>query len=566
MKQRYLDLMEQAVDAYTDEHIASYTREVRENGLREHGYPRLTANIGILLAHGRHPERRDIFADMMELCCREILVARARTDAAGNDFSVKEIVFCIEEVEKAGLFDRTVTDGWRNILAQIDPYAVYTCIAAHPPERISNWAAFGAASEQTRLAAGIGNERDFIENQVLSQILSFDENGMYRDPNEPMVYDFVTRLQLAVCLTEGYDGAGKDELEEAFDRSALPTLLMQSVSGEIPFGGRSNQFLHNETFYAALCEWYAVRYAQRGNTELAGQFRSAARLAADSLSRWLTAEEVHHIKNRYPPDSRMGCEGYGYFDKYMVTMGSWAYLAYRWANLLPADDSIPEVPCPAQTGGYVWETGEHFHKMFASCGGYFLEFEKNADPHYDACGLGRIHRRGVPGELCLTVPFAVHPNYTIGENNPRALSLCSSLERNGVRQYGADVPYRTSFTEASPEKVTVTLENELGLTETYEITENGISIRVHGGAGTAYELPVFAFDGAEFTEIAVSENRRELTVTHRGFRCRYTTDGMFEDVGETVRNRNGEYRHYRVSGTGDTVCVSVMLERLNFCK
>ena len=42
--------MEQAVDAYTDEHIASYTREVRENGLREHGYPRLTANIGILLA------------------------------------------------------------------------------------------------------------------------------------------------------------------------------------------------------------------------------------------------------------------------------------------------------------------------------------------------------------------------------------------------------------------------------------------------------------------------------------------------------------------------------------
>ncbi|MBQ7312633.1 MAG: hypothetical protein IJW81_03525, partial [Clostridia bacterium] len=115
MKQRYIDLVEQAVNAYTDEHIAAYTREVRENGLREHGYPRLTANIGFLLALGRarHPEWREMFADMMELCCREILVARARTDAAGNDFSVKEIVFCLEEVEKAGLFDRTVTDGWR---------------------------------------------------------------------------------------------------------------------------------------------------------------------------------------------------------------------------------------------------------------------------------------------------------------------------------------------------------------------------------------------------------------------------------------------------------------------
>ncbi len=559
MKQRYIDLIEQAVNAYTDEHIAAYTREVQENGLREHGYPRLTANIGILLAVGRarHPEWREMFADMMELCCREILVARARTDAAGNDFSVKEIVFCIEEVEKAGLFERSVTDGWREILAQIDPYAVYTCIAARPPERISNWAAFGAASEQTRSAAGIGNERDFIENQVLSQILSFDENGMYRDPNEPMVYDFVTRLQLAVCLAEGYDGQGKDELEDAFDRSAVPTLLMQSVSGEIPFGGRSNQFLHNETFYAALCEFYAVRYAKRGNMELAGQFKAAARLAAESIGRWLTADEVHHIKNRWPLDSRMGCEGYGYFDKYMVTMGSWAYLAYRFA-----DDSIPEVPCPAQTGGYVWESGEHFHKMFASCGGYFLEFEKNADPHYDACGLGRIHRRGVPGELCLSVPFAVHPSYTIGENNPRALSLCSSAERDGVRQYGADVPYRTISTEASPEKVTVTLENDLGVTETYKLTENGVSIRVHGGTGTAYELPVFAFDGAESTEIVLSGNFRELTVTHRGFRCRYATDGTFADVGETLRNRNGEYRHYRAVGAGNAVCVSVVLESL----
>lgn len=557
MKQRYIDLVEQAVNAYTDEHIAAYTREVRENGLREHGYPRLTANIGFLLTVGRarHPEWREMFADMMELCCREILVARARTDAAGNDFSVKEIVFCLEEVEKAGLFDRTVTDGWRKILAQIDPYAVYTCIAARPPVRISNWAAFGAASEQTRTAAGIGNERDFIENQVLSQILSFDENGMYRDPNEPMVYDFVTRLQLAVCLAEGYNGKGKDELEDAFDRSALPTLLMQSVSGEIPFGGRSNQFLHNETFYAALCEFYAARYAKRGNMELAGQFKSAARLAADSIGRWLTADEVHHIKNRWPLDSRMGCEGYGYFDKYMVTMGSWAYLAYRFA-----DDSIPEVPCPAQTGGYVWETGEHFHKMFAACGGYFLEFEKNADPHYDACGLGRIHRRGVPGELCLSVPFAVHPNYTIGENNPRALSLCSSVEKDGVRQYGTDVAYRTISKETSPETVTVTLENAFGVTETYEITENGISIRVHGGTGTAYEIPIFAFDGAEFTEIALSANHRELTVTHHGFRCRYATDGTFADTGETFRNRNGEYRHYRAVGTDNAVHVSVVLE------
>lgn len=535
--------MEQAVDAYTDEHIASYTREVRENGLREHGYPRLTANIGILLAHGRHPERREIFADMMELCCLEILTARVRTSAAGNDFSVKEIVFCLQEVEKAGLFDRCVTDGWRKILAQIDPYVVYTCIASRPPERIGNWAAFGAASEQARKAAGIGDESDFIENQVLSQLFSFDENGMYRDPNEPMVYDFVTRLQLAACLEEGYDGAGKDELEEFFDRSAVPTLLMQSVSGEIPFGGRSNQFLHNETFYAALCEFYAVRYARRGDMNLAGQFKSAARLAVDSLEHRLNAKPVHHIKNRYPLETRMGCEDYGYFDKYMVTMGSWAYLAYRLA-----DDSIPEVPCPAETGGYVWETGDHFHKLFANCGGYFLEFEKNADPHYDSCGLGRIHRRGVTGELCLSVPFAKHPNYHIGEDNPHTLSLCSSRVTDGVRRYGADVPYETKHADAAAERVNVVMENALGLTETYEITQHGVGITVTGTEEIAYEIPLFVFDGAKKTSVTVTDDGKTLTVTHHGHRCTWQTDGIFEDTGEKFRNRNGEYRNYRAVG------------------
>lgn len=549
MKERYIDLMELAVDAYTPGHIASYTREVREGGLREHGYPRLTANIGILLAHGRHMERRDIFADMMELCCREMLVACARTKNAGNDFSVKEVVFCLQEVEKAGLFDRSVTDGWREILAQIDPYQVYSCIAPRPDprtgtrERIGNWAAFGAASEQARKAAGIGDESDFIENQVLSQLLSFDENGMYRDPNEPMVYDFVTRLQLAACLEEGYGGAGRDELEEYFERSAVPTLLMQSVSGEIPFGGRSNQFLHNETFYAALCEFYASRYHRMGRTELAGQFKAAARLAVESLDRWLTMEPVHHIKNRFPLDSRMGCEGYGYFDKYMVTMGSWAYLAYRMA-----DDSIPEVPCPALTGGYVWETGPHFHKLFANCGGYFLEFEKSADPHYDSCGLGRIHRRGIPGELCLSVPFAKHPNYCIGKDNPRALSLCSSRVTDGTRQYGANAAYETKHTDASAERVTVEMENGLGLTEMYEITENGVGITVTGAEEIGYEIPVFTYSGEEKTSVAVSDDGKTLTVTHHGRRCTWQTDGAFEDTGEDFRSRNGEYRNYRAVG------------------
>ena len=60
------------------------------------------------------------------------------------------------------------------------------------------------------------------------------------------------------------------------DAGVEPTLAMQLAAGEIPYGGRSNQFLHNDTMYAALCEWYASRAIRRGDRKTAARFRSAA--------------------------------------------------------------------------------------------------------------------------------------------------------------------------------------------------------------------------------------------------------------------------------------------------
>ena len=51
MKERYILLMEKSLSAYTDAHILRYFNEVKTNGLTEHGFPRLTANIGILIFH-----------------------------------------------------------------------------------------------------------------------------------------------------------------------------------------------------------------------------------------------------------------------------------------------------------------------------------------------------------------------------------------------------------------------------------------------------------------------------------------------------------------------------------
>ena len=68
-RSRYIDLMEKILSAYTNEHIEQYYNEVKTNGLQEHGFPRLTANIGILIAHGKRTDLKEQFVWMMDLCC-----------------------------------------------------------------------------------------------------------------------------------------------------------------------------------------------------------------------------------------------------------------------------------------------------------------------------------------------------------------------------------------------------------------------------------------------------------------------------------------------------------------
>ena len=93
-KEKYISLMEKALSAYSDEHIKQYFERVKTEGLKEHGFPRLTVCIGILAAHGRRSYLFPLFCEMMDFCCEQI----PKTHAA-NNFSVKEIVLCILELE-----------------------------------------------------------------------------------------------------------------------------------------------------------------------------------------------------------------------------------------------------------------------------------------------------------------------------------------------------------------------------------------------------------------------------------------------------------------------------------
>lgn len=564
MKELYLDVMEKAVGAYTIPLIEEYIDTVRRDGLSEHGFPRLAADIGILIAHGRMTHLKDVFIRLMDLCCAEMPVAyqRSKNSQVGNEFSVKEIVMCLMTLEEYNAFPDELSR-WKDAIRSMNPYAIYAHIAPVPAVPMHNWAAFAAASEQLRIYAGLGAPESpaFVDNQVASQLFNFDENGMYRDPNEPFVYDLTTRLQLSLVMHYGFDGSNAEALREQLMKGSMQTPLMQSVTGEIPFGGRSNQFLHNEPTFAALFEYEARQHQKNGDLKKAGQCKQAAMLAIQNTLRWLNTEHVYHIKNGYEPFGGYGCEPYGYFHKYMVTTASFAHFAY-----LLADDTIAEQPCAALNENRIHRTGDHFHKTFIKFGEYFLEYETRADFHYDCNGLGRLHRRNAPSALCLSVPVTPTPNYGLDLTNPGPLSLCAGL-KNAAGEVHFSCEEGTRF-ELLAQSITddsarllwqVTLPDGNAFTEECTVTNESVVLRFAAPGEIIALLPAFEGDGWRRSEI--SAEAAAAHIRYEGFECRYDASAPLSLLPEVYANRSGHYRAFEARAEGE-VTIRITIDKI----
>lgn len=534
--------MARVVDVYTPERFDNFIAKTRENGITEHGFPRLCANIGILMAHGRLLKLRPRFEEVMAICCRDIPVMPSTRSRRGNDFSIRELTACVLELEESCLYPQDTIDHWKAALRKVEPKTYYRMVAPEPPVAVDNWAAFNAASELARCAAGLADSYDYIENQIASQMFSFDENGMYRDPNDPMVYDLVTRNMLSSCLYYGYNGIHREKLEQHLRKAGKLTLLMQSVNGELPYGGRSNQFLHNEAHLAVCMEYEASAAQRNGDLEAASRFKAAAKLALDTIEHWLDTAPGQHIKNYFPNDSMVGCENYAYYDKYMVTIASFLYLAYQFC-----DDAIQPSQCPATDDGcYTWQSGEAFRKLFCKAGDYFVELETRSDHHYDAEGIGRIHRRGAPSAICLSVPVSQNPNYGTPEPNAMPLSLCCGKCTEEGWEYGfdADSQFTVCGHHADNEAAYATLNCQLPsgekVSEVLCVQKDGVRIELTGSGTVGLTLPALTFDGKSTATHCLSSNT--LTIYYQNWKCTYTTNGSICATALSATNRNGTYR------------------------
>jgi hypothetical protein len=326
---------------------------------------------------------------------------------------------------------------------------------------------------------------------------------------------------------------------------------MQSVNGELAFGGRSNQCLHNEAWLSAILEYEATRYEREGNHPLAKKFKSRANLALSTIEFWLDKTPISHIKNRFEKDSFFGCEVYAYFDKYMITAASFLYVASLFCNdnILPQE--FDEKPI-------IWSTSKYFHKTFVKTKEYFLEFDTNADTHYDASGLGRIHKRGAVSTICLSVPFpsSKHPNYFIGKDRVQpAFSICPAIKKPGGWVLGADNSTKYDLRMQSVEDDCAKIGFDCAFdSETVKfdcfVNNDCVTLQTIGNGEVGITLPAFDFDGETHTQILEQDNK--VTVKYSGCICEYEADAICS-MNTEVANRNGIYKCYMATGNKSVI-------------
>ncbi len=558
MKNDYIALMDRVLDAYSHEHILRYFETVKQDRIREHGFPRLTANLGILIAHGRRLAYTDLFIQMMDYCCESFLNPIVKD--IGNDFSVKEIIFCLLEVERTNCVPKEKIAYWRSLLAQIQPTKCYNVFATSREDDVHNWALFTAVSEHMRQYIGLADTGDFVDLQLATQLKRLDENGMYRDtdpqgPYNPMVYDLVPRGLFCVLMHFGYHGEFYNAIDNCLRKTGLLTLQMQSVTGEIPYGGRSSQFIHNETHLALIMEFEANRYAALGDMQLAGQFKAGARKALRNMESWLCREQPTHIKNNYPLDTQYGCEGYAYFDKYMVTVASFLYVAYLFCS-----DAIAEYPLSEQP--MCFSLSEYFHKIFLRNRNWSVEIDTCADYHYDASGIGRIHRAGAPSAICLSVPGTATPAFTLNPEMLENFAITAGVPEGDGLRFAADpdVTYTKTGETVTGDSASVGMECDFSGKKAMlscTVHPENVVISAQAEGAVALMLPAFAFDGKNATDIICQNNL--LEIRYQDYICRYTADAPIFDLGKRGMNRNGEYRLFCVQSM-EHVSVTVTIE------
>lgn len=538
----------------------------------EHGQTscRFVSPGAVLLAAGRGEHLRENVLRGMDWCCRRL----ASGAGESPDFWMRELMTAYAHLKDV---DPARRKRWADDLSAVDCEKVYKFVSPDGSKLLTlhNWTVYASGGEAMRQMAGLGPQGDsaflwgkrFFEKYMPAQMTHFTDLGMYRDPADPMTYDMTTRLQIEVPLALGFQSPSTPKLRDLLDRGMLAQLLYVSPEGFAPFGGRSNQLHMQEAILAANCEIAARRYRE-SDPRLARAFKRQAHLHTRSVSRWLDMMPMRHIKNGFDPSLMHGCENYAKYSVYSLFFASCLALAYQFA-----DESIDEGPCPSEIGGYALELKEAFHKVFATVGKTQIEIDTAADLHYDATGLGRFHRAGVPLELGLSMPFPAHPNYHVPKELLPANDLsiapgwCIGQIWHELAPLHENLSVETQVERESLEEVIVRIvwtHERTTLHQRYRLTPGEVQIDAEVIAadpvrGMRFTIPLLRTDGTH--EAKLSETPGAFTLTHP---LGGTYAGRFDQRYRTSKlapaaNRNGVYVPFVLETSEPRVSVTLSL-------
>lgn len=557
----YLDTLELSLDAYPEELLRKRLAADGQTRLDLHSYSRILTVVACLIHGGRRLHLVPLWVQMMTDCCTEIITIEKDYPA---DFAIKEIMFAYYMMLETGRLQEEHVQRWDSLLREMSPSQHYKSVARNQAsvDKLHNINIYNMVGEFLREKRGLTDVASYFDQHWPIQLGRFDEaTGMYKDPGCPMLYDLTTRCHIQLMLGLGYEGKYAEQLDGYLQKGGLTTLYTQSAAYEFAYGGRSNQFLFNEALIAVNAEFEAVRYDRLHNRALAGAFKRSAHLAVSSITRWLTQEPPRHIKNMYPVASKHGTEEYGYYDKYMITMGAFLAIAYWFA-----DDAIQEATCPAEAGGYVWQAPACFHQIFANAGGYSLQIDTSANANYDATGLGRFHKRGAPTELALSTPLTSGNHYVIRPGLERIAGAIGP----GWRSVGESIQYLAACSNLNHDltilhesvdhvhfNVTYTGEGLIGcvaVVETYELDASGLRLGFEL-LGSKHDeihirIPLLSDNGEERTTIEENEGVIRVALGEYTYLVNTSADSEIAISDTCYGNRNGAYRMASLSCSG----------------
>jgi hypothetical protein len=551
----YLDVAQETARPYD-------WAEIEKNISREdyrlgdiHVLSRQIAVLAALAGSGRQKEYAGLVKKMMTVTCNELVVTDATKTGAGLDFAVKELMLAFHFLDQ--ISSEQEKAGWLAALKKIDPYKNYMFAATNTKEAetkgFSNINVYNLAGEYLREARQLTDTAKYFNIHWPYQLTLFNSFGMYKDGGNPMLYDLTTRAQIGLMMHFGYKGAFAERIEAVLKKGSMVNLFTMSSLYQMAYGGRSNQYLFNECLMAAAFEYEANRYKTAGDLMLAGVYKRAAHLAVTSIYRWLKTTPPRSLKNFYGPETCHGTEVYGYYDKYMITAGSFVLMAY-----VIADDTIKETTeIPAEKGGYAVMLEEDFHRVFANCRGYSVEIDYKAQTEYDSTGLGRIHKTGFPSELGLSMPFTKGTGYRVREgvkqddcaigpgwykNNEivRLASLADGLkvETEIIEETEQRVEFKVVYAGPAFDK-----KGCAGVVEHYTLTEDGINIKSWlvnpEKNGMAFTVPLLKTNGIDTTEITYIDNTWRVRMGK--YKYEVEIKNGTGKIVDTLANRNGEY-------------------------